>query len=341
MPVYITRAGDTPANLARRFGLSVRELCRLNALDDPRRLSEGLALYLPEGPGPLRRMELLACPYEPLPAAQRAALLPELSWWAGGGIPTETEEAGTVPLLLKAGWDAAGSWSAERAHALLHDPGTVRELLGELEQGAFRGLYLLLGSVHAFDAAALAALLAALAEGLHAAGRYLLLGLAAEEEALFPAAAAADRVVLLSPSHAPIGALPRPNAPLDTLEERLCRALRSLPAEKLLLGLSGYGTRWRAGQPEPISQLSAVHLAVAAGAALRWDAASGERFFRFTDPLGEVCSVWFQDLRSFRSRVELVESLGLAGLALQPAQRLNAPWLALLRSRWEAALIPL
>lgn len=341
MPVYLTRAVDTPASVARRFSLSVEELCRLNGLEDRRRLTEGLALYLPEEGRPVRALELLGCPYEPLPAARRAALLPRLSWWAGGETPGEAEAAGAAPLLLRAGWTRAGGWSAETVHAWLQDPETADTLVREVTDGGWRGLYWLLGEVHPFDARPLAAMTEALAETLHAAGKYLFLGLSAEAEALFPAAAAADRVVLLAPASAPAGALPRPNAPLDALTDQLMRAVGVLPADRLLLGLSAYGTCWDARGPAPITQAAAQHLAVASGAAVCWDAQAGECRFRCPDALGQPRTVWFQDLRAFRARIELADALGLAGLSLQSAPLPCAACWSWLHSRCEVRPAPM
>lgn len=341
MPVYLTRAVDTPASVARRFSLPVEELCRLNGLEDRRRLTEGLALYLPEEGQPVRSLELLGCPYEPLPAARRAALLPRLSWWAGGETPGEAEAAGAAPLLLRAGWTRGGGWSAETVHAWLQDRETADTLVREVGEGAYSGLYWLLGEAHPFDARPLAAMTEALAEKLHAAGKYLFLGLSVEAETLFPAAAAADRVVLLAPASFPSGPLPRPNAPLDALTDQLMRAVGVLPADRLLLGLSAYGTCWDARGPVPITQAAALHLAVASGARVCWDAQAGECRFRCPDALGQPRTVWFEDLRAFRARVELVDALGLIGLALQSAPLpCTASW-SWLHSRYEVRTAPM
>lgn len=341
MPVYLTRAVDTPASVARRFSLPVEELCRLNGLEDRRRLTEGLALYLPEEGRPVRSLELLGSPYEPLPAARRTALQLRLSWWAVEDRPGEAEAAGAAPLLLRAGWTREGGWSAETVHAWLQDEKTTDTLVREVTDGGWRGLYWLLGEAHSFDARPLAAMAEALAEKLHAAGKYLFLGLPVEAEVLLPAAAAADRVVLLSPASGPTGPLPRPNAPLDALRAQLTRAVGLLPADRLLLGLSAYGTCWGTRGPVPIPQAAALHLAVASGAAVCWDARSGECCFRCPNAFGHPRSVWFQDLRAFRARVELADALGLIGLALQSAPLPCPACWSWLHSRYEVRPAPM
>ena len=334
MSVYVCRAGDSPSAVARRFSLSVGELCRLNALPDLRPFSEGLALFLPEAEPPSAALELLACPYEPLPPSLRAALLPRLSWWADGQCPEEA--AGAAPLLRCALWEEDGAWSAAGAHARLQDAGAAGELAAAAEAGGFAGLYLLPVGLYAFDGPRLASFLPPLAAELHRRGLYLLLGLDAEADAFFPCAGAADRIVLLSPARRNAAPLPCPNAPLDRLREQLDRVLGTLPAGKLLLGLSDYGTLWRAGEPRPLSRTLALHRALAAGLPIRWDAPSAECRCRDGDEV-----FWFPDLRSFEARMALAAEAGLAGLALQPGPPLDAALWALLQSRCRVKTIPI
>ena len=334
MPVIVCRAGDTPSSVARRFSLSVEDLCRLNALPDPQRLAEGLALFLPEDSGPPYSLELLACPYEPLPPSVRDILLPHLSWWADGCCPEDS--AGAAPLLRCALWDESGAWSATAAHELLRAPEAADELCEAVEACGFAGLYLLPVGLYAFDGPLLASFLPLLAAELHRRGCYLLLGLDAEEVALFPHAGAADRVVLLSPARQNTESFPRPNAPLDRLRRHLEAAVGALPAEKILLGLSDYGTLWQDGQAQTIPHTAALHRAVAARQAIRWEARSGECCFE-----DGGTAFWLQDLRSFEARLALAAELGLGGLALQPGLPHNAGLWALLQSRCRVKTIPL
>ena len=334
MPIYVCHAGDTPSSVARRFSLPVEELCRLNALSDPQRLTEGLALILPEESGAPCCLELLVCPYEPLPPSVRDDLLPRLSWWADGRCPEDC--AGAAPLLRCALWEEGGAWSAAAAHALLREPQTADQLCEAVENGGFAGLYLLLVGLYAFDGPLLASFLPLLAAGLHRRGRYLLLGLDAEEVALFPYAGSADRITLLSPARRNSESLPRPNAPLDRLRIQLEAAVDALPAEKLLLGLSDYGTLWQTGETQPIPHMAALHRAVASGLVIRWDVRSGECCFE-----DGGTAFWIQDLRSFEVRLALAEEFGLAGLALQPGLPHNAGVWALLQSRCRVKTIAL
>ena len=334
MPVIVCRAGDTPSAIARRFSLSVEELCRLNALADPRRLTEGLALFVPGADSMPYAPELLACPYEPLPPSVRDDLLPHLSWWADGSCPED--RAGAAPLLRCALWEESGAWSAAAAHRLLRAPEAADELCEAVEAGGFSGLYFLPVGLYGFDGPLLASFLPPLAAGLHRRGRYLLLGLEAGDAALFPYAEAADRIVLLSPARRNTEPLPRPNAPLDPLRAQLEAAAEALPAEKLLLGLSDYGTFWQGGETQPISHVAALHRAVAAERPIRWDERAGECWFEEGNT-----SFWIQDLRSFEARLALAAELGLAGLALQPGLPHNAGLWALLQSRCRIKTIAL
>ena len=59
-------------------------------------------------------------------------------------------------------------------------------------------------------------------------------------------------------------------------------------------------------------------------------------FFTYTDAAGVRRVVWFEDARSVRARLELVNEYGLAGISCWTVNRLYRPGLELLQGMFDA-----
>ena len=366
MQIYLTQTGDTLPALARRFRTEAAALARLNQLSDPQNLTPGLALLIPGSEAaPTQVLEISAGIAPGFPAGLQQELHSALSFACLYGSSLEKEglsvppdcrglsqaarTEGALPLLaLSSGGDAA------LIHRLLTGAETAaaffESLTPALENSGCQGLYLSLEALYPFDREALAAFLEKLADRLHRQGAFLMmalppLGQTAREPLLryglepLLHGAPADRVVLLGYGWGDPQSPPQPTAPLDRLRAALDGLPSSLPPEKLLLGLSVYGCRWtvpwQPGNPgRALPHTAAVDLAVACGAQVQLSRAAMASCFRFVDDLGLSQQVWFEDVRSFQARLELVREYGLAGVHIWTANRLCRPLMPLLQSRF-------
>ena len=75
------------------------------------------------------------------------------------------------------------------------------------------------------------------------------------------------------------------------------------------------------------------------GAPIRFDAGAQAPWFNYTDAEGRTHVVWFEDARSARARLRLVEEYGLAGISIWTADDLNRPMLAVLESMYSVEKI--
>lgn len=113
--------------------------------------------------------------------------------------------------------------------------------------------------------------------------------------------------------HGPTWSRPGPIGPLDWQRRAAEVVLGSVPAEKLDLGVAGYGYRWTGrltGRSLTVAQ--ARRLGDSDGARTRYDDEAGE--WTATLPGGDV--VWWSDGASYDRRRALAAELGLHGLAL-------------------------
>lgn len=128
---------------------------------------------------------------------------------------------------------------------------------------------------------------------------------------------AADAVVLMTYDYSgPTWTGPGPIGPLDWQERAARAALTVVPAERLDLGIAGYGYTWpraasgRTGRSVTVA--AARRLVRADGARTRWHRAEGEWSARLSDGT----RLWWSDARSHRLRVALATRLGLRGVAV-------------------------
>ena len=357
---YTVRSGDTMYAIARRFELPLRALIAANPqIQNPDRIYPGQVLQLPPAQSPGRRI-LVNGYYTGGPESALRAALPWLSflslfcWTVGGdGSLTPTAnfntaaagEYGAGNLLTVTNLRPGGGFSSDIAHALLTDAQVQDAFFANLEAllagGAFYGVNLDLEYVYPFDRESYNQFLARLVERMHRLGRIVVTALApktsaAQQGLLYSAhdypfhGRTADYVVLMTYewgyTYGPAMAV----APLNMVKRVLDYAVSVMPPEKLLLGIPNYGYNWtlpfvQGSRAQALSSDAAVALAVRSGAPIRFDETAQAPFFRYTDTQGRQHEVWFEDARSLRAKMELVERYGLAGLSFWNIDRLYRP----------------
>lgn len=361
MEIYISRPGDTLGAVARRFGVNESRLAYINHLGDPRRLTAGLALVIPSaGDIPQASIELAASVFPSIPDSALSELLPSLSFLFsfcrrilpdGTLSPMDDERlrraaafSHALPMLTVSNVSGDG-YSGELAHRLLSsDEGQqtlLDNILSALEEGGYKGLHLNFGALHPFDRDNYNRFLRLASKELHASGYWLITAVAPREhddDASFLCAAHdyrahglyADRVVLLAYDWGNSRSAPQAVSPVGRIRAALDYAQGKIPAGKLLLGMSGYGYNWslpwrQGDSASPLFHSSAVNLAVATGAEIRFDPAFQASFFSYTGPDSRRHLVWFEDVRSIRARMLLVKEYGLAGICHWAGNRPNRP----------------
>lgn len=108
-------------------------------------------------------------------------------------------------------------------------------------------------------------------------------------------------------------------APINQVKLVLDYAITRIPNEKLLLGISNYGYDWtlpfvRGESDAPsLSTVEAIELAKRYGSEIMFDDISMAPYFFYTDEEGRAHEVWFEDARSFKAKIDLIEEYNLAG----------------------------
>lgn len=233
---------------------------------------------------------------------------------------------GLAAELLVSSWsNRLGGFDPARTHALLSSPRRIDRVADRLagfvaEQG-WDGVNVDLERVRAADGPGLVAFVAALQARLPAA-RTVSVDVSAATSVrayrlrgyrLAGLARAADVIDLMTYDlHGPWSG-PGPVGALPWQRRAVTAALAVVPADRLQLGVAGYGYTWpRHGSGRSVTVAQARRMVARDGATARWRAGAGEWTARLSD--GTV--LWWSDGRSYERRVALARELGVRGLAV-------------------------
>lgn len=362
MEIHIVRRGETLRALAARYGVSAARLAETNELADPARLAVGAALVIAGDDGaPRRTIEVCGGAFAPR-ALGGAEIAPYLTFYtppgaritASGELETPDEDAAmaraakranAAALLTVSNLGAHGGYSGDIAHAVFTDEvvqaRAFENILSTLREKKYSGVNFDFQYVHPFDRGAYSAFIRRAGERLHPAGCFLISTLAPSEQGRRNALLTAgqdyavhgevmDRVAVMMYDWGYSLGAPQAVSPADKIRAALGAAVAAIPRGKLLMGLSSGGYNWavpwRQGvAAATISPAGAVNLAASAGCEIHYDSVAAAPYFNYTDAAGVQREVWFEDARSWRARLALVEEYGLAGIYLRPHERPYRP----------------
>ena len=125
-----------------------------------------------------------------------------------------------------------------------------------------------------------------------------------------------DEVIIMTYEEHWSGSPPGSVASIPWVTEILNYAIANIPRQKIYMGIPLYGYDWsERGGAQVIGYLRATELARRHGAPLQWDATQHSTFFRY-ETRGVRHTVYFEDPRSLREKLDLALSKGIRGVAL-------------------------
>lgn len=375
--IYVVQPGDTVFALARRFGVSQADIIFLNQISPPYDLAVGQTLYIGAQavPGtPDIQINGFAYPYiSPWVLDQTLPYLSLLSVFSYGFTPDgdllapaltdsrllERAEAFAVPaalVLTPLGPD--GLFNNMLIHMLLSDADAQERLLnqvaGTMAAKGYQELNLDFEYILAEDRDAYSEFVERAVEVLHPLGFQVSVDLAPKTAADQPGVlyegkdyarlgAAADRVLLMTYEWGYKYGPPQAVAPLDQVRRVVDYALTEIPAEKISLGLANYGYDWplpfvrERTAARTLGLVEAVELAKRVGAEIHYDETAQSPWFEYT-LAGIRHIVWFEDLRSWQAKFDLIRETGLTGLGIWQIMQLYRAGLALMGEAFESSV---
>lgn len=251
----------------------------------------------------------------------------------------------TAPLMVLTNTRASGGFSSETASQVLNDPALrstlMQNILATLESKSYFGINVDLEYLYPQDRATYNSFISELSELLQPGGYVLMTALAPKQSGtqqglLYEAhdyafhGQVADYVILMTYEWGYLYGPPMSTAPVNQVRKVLDYAVTQIPPEKILLGMPLYGYDWtlpyRQGTAaEILSPNAALNRAVTMGATIEFDQDSQTPYYNYTDTSGNSHVVWFEDPRSQRAQLELINEYGLGGVSYWNLQYLYRP----------------
>ena len=372
---HVVQPGQSLSAIAGQYGLTLRQLYRNNygLLGQPE-LRSGQRLVIAYDGVKLGETYTNGYAYPSIQRRALSAVLPYMSYLTpftygidaqGGLLPLEDdmplEEArrlGTGALMHLSSLTEEGTFSSQRAAALLADPAARAALTEQaaenMEAKGYQGLDVDFEFIPAARKEDYVQFIRELRQRLAPRGWPVLVALAPKTYAGQPGllyeahdyaalGAAADFVLLMTYEWGYTYGPPMAVAPLPNVRRVLDYAVTEIPPEKIFLGLPNYGYDWplpyRQGetQARSVSNQEAVALAVAHGAEIQYDETARSPYFRYTAAGGVSHEVWFEDARSVSEKLELIRIYGLHGGGYWNLDRPFPQGWTVLNALWEVA----
>jgi spore germination protein len=132
--------------------------------------------------------------------------------------------------------------------------------------------------------------------------------------------ALADHVILMTYEWGYTFGPPLAVAPINEVRKVLNYAVTAIPRNKIFMGIPNYGYDWtlpyvQGSRAETLSNTQAVDLALRENAAIQYNEVSQAPYFNYYDDNRKQHVVWFEDARSIKAKLELVDEYDLGGVS--------------------------
>lgn len=259
----------------------------------------------------------------------------------GGLVQLDDEELidlaldyGVLPLMHLSTLTESGGFSNELASLVLNNQdiqdNLITEIIANMEQKGYRGLDIDFEFVYPEDSLLYGKFIGKVRAALNPLGYEVIAALAPKTSDNQPGLLYeghnyraigdnADAVLLMTYEWGYTYGPPLAVAPIRNVRQVVDYALTIIPPEKIFLGIPNYGYDWTLpyvkgeSRADSISNVEAIQIAALNGAEIQYDQVSQSPWFRYTDDMGRVHEVWFEDVRSIQQKFNLIVEKNLRG----------------------------
>lgn len=239
------------------------------------------------------------------------------------------------PLMVLTALEERGGFDSELMGDVFRDPEAqerlIEEVLTNLEMKNMSGVDFDFEYIPPQDRDVYTQLIAKTSERLNPLGYFVLAALApktsTDQEGLLyeghdyaGVGKAANFVLLMTYEWGYTYGPPMAVAPVNKVREVLDYGVTQIDPAKILMGMPNYGYDWTLpfvmgeSRARSIGNEEALEIAARYGAEIQFDEVAQTPFFFYWDEYGNQHEVWFEDARSIRAKLELVEEYNLAGV---------------------------
>ncbi len=352
--VYTVAPGDTLFSIARRFGTTTGNIIALNGIANPDALVPGTTLRIPireknygfievngyiEPSTPEKETQIVRDVGEYLtylsPFSYQVRADGSLKPINDAAMLSAAKEFRIAPLLVLTNF-GTGTFDTELVDALLGDAAVQQTLINNMIQTmrakGYYGVNIDFERISPENRELYNDFLRKVVAALHPLGFVVSTALAPKNAAYQTGAwhgahdykahgEIVDFVILMTYEWGWSGGPPYAVAPIDLVEEVLRYAVSVIPSRKILMGMPLYGYDWMlpfmpGGKwAKRLSPQDALKLAAEVGATISYNEQTQAPTFKYYDSNGVQHEVWFEDARSIRAKLLLVNKYDLRGVS--------------------------
>ncbi|MBW4846621.1 MAG: LysM peptidoglycan-binding domain-containing protein [Lachnospiraceae bacterium] len=369
MSIYVVKRGDSVDTIAESQGIPVQSLIFDNQIGYPYRLAVGQALYIRENPSEERMpLYVFGYAYPIITPDNLENTLPFLTdlYVFSYGFTMEGElvppmspddwmierawQLGVRPILTLTPLGPDGHFNNNLVSEAVHNMEVQQRLIWNLglkmlEKG-FGGLDFDFEYIMAEDRVAYADFVRLTTQIMNRFGYQVTVALAPKTSAtqaglLYEGVDyallgdAANRVFLMTYEWGYTFGPPMAVAPINMVRKVVEYAVTAIPTEKISLGIPNYGYDWPlpyergVTRARTINNLEAIQIAIDHGVEIQFDEVAMSPYFHYWQ-YGVQHEVWFEDVRSYKAKFDLIKEFGLTGAGYwQLMQFFRANWLLL------------
>jgi spore germination protein len=368
---YTVKSGDTIYSIARTTGVSPDLILKANPnIGSNGRIFPGQVITIPSGEQKLGTIEVNGYIFPSSNEQIVRNALPSLTYLSifsyqakeDGSLTsinddkwiTVARQNNVAPVMVLTNIRATGGFSSDIAHELLTDETVQNNLINNIvaimKQKNYYGLNIDFEYIFPYDRQSYNAFLKTITARMHALGYIVLTAIApkldAEQKGLlyeahdYPAhGKTADRVIIMTYEWGYLAGPPQAVAPLNQVRRVLDYAVTVIPPDKILMGVPNYGYDWtlpyvRGTLAKTFSNIEAVNRAFINKAEILYDQAAQSPYYNYYDSDKKQHIVWFEDARSIRQKLLLVNEYKLAGVSYWTIGRPFAQNLLVLNSMY-------
>lgn len=377
--IHTVTPGESAYLVARRYGITTDQLLAANpSISGTGVIQPGQVLIIPSaGEKKLGTIEVNGYIFPGSKPEIVRAWLPSLTYLsifnyqinADGSLNSIADDPwiemartnGVAPVMVITNIRQTGGFSSELAHSVLNDAtaqqNLINNVLSTMKQKRYSALNIDFEYIFPYDRLSYNSFLSTITDVMHSNNYEVLTAVApklsgSQTGLLYEAhdyahhGKTVDRVILMTYEWGYLAGPPQAVAPLDQVRKVLDYAVTQIPRDKILMGIPNYGYDWtlpyvKGTLASTFSNIEAVNRAARNNAAISYDSKAASPYYNYYDSQGKQHIVWFEDARSIRQKLLLVNEYNLAGISYWTAERPFPQNLAVLNSMYDIKKVPL
>ena len=350
---YTVQKGDTLYKISQNYAISVNQILAANpSITNPDVIYVGQTLTIPtNSESKLREISVNGYAFPGTTSQVLSNILPSLTYISifsyqlqddgsldsiyDSRVINQAIDAQVAPIMVITNTRTGKGFDSDLAHLVLTNSvaqqNLINNMLNILKSKKYEGVNIDFEYIYQYDKDSYTQFSKNLASVLHPLGYILSTSLApktSENQSgiLYEAhdykaqGEIVDQIILMTYEWGYIYGPAAPVSPINEVEKVLQYATSVIPSNKIMMGLPNYGYDWtlpfiKGTAATPLTNLQAVKLASSVGSSIKYDTKTQTPFFEYVDDNGKNHIVWFDDARSMKAKLELIDKYNLLGVS--------------------------